>query len=260
MSIYKRLDFSGLNGYGIAGMGFVGSAVFNTFNNKDFIVVYDKYKKHLDNKLPILKKCTYIFACLPTPMGKNGKQDFSAYHTFFKEIEGYEGIVIVKSTVLYSNIKPYLDNFNIVMNPEFLNQNSAYSDMENEKVVILGGEIDLVTKVKKLYQNSMGKKDVSFEMCSIEESINIKYLHNNYHAYKVLFWNMVYEVTGNHRKIFDVYSKLTGNTHEMANVASDGKLGYGGACFPKDVNAFFHEHNHELSEFMNKYNDRLRGE
>jgi UDP-glucose 6-dehydrogenase len=53
---------------------------------------------------------------------------------------------------------------------------------------------------------------------------------------------------------------ITGNTNEMARVGADGKLGYGGACFPKDVNAWHKIVPHYLTEFMNEYNHFLRGE
>jgi UDP-glucose 6-dehydrogenase len=44
----------------------------------------------------------------------------------------------------------------------------------------------------------------------------------------------------------------------LAQIYADGTPGYGGACFPKDVKAFHGERAHELTEFMIKYNARLR--
>lgn len=243
---------------GIVGLGFVGSAVYNAIPLKSNIIVYDKYKKGYDKNLKSIKSCEYIFTCLPTLENPDGTQCFDAYEIFFKEMKGYNGIIIIKSTVLYSNIKKYIDKFNIVMNPEFLNQNTAYDDFKKEKVVILGGRIDHVDKVCKLYNSRIGKSHCKYEFCTHEEAINVKYIHNNYHAYKVLFWNMVNETTHNTRKIFDLYSKITGNKNEMSQISLDGKLGYGGACFPKDVSAFLQEHSHELTQFMQDYNNKLR--
>jgi len=38
----------------------------------------------------------------------------------------------------------------------------------------------------------------------------------------------------------------------------NGKMGYGGACFPKDVNAYNFHHKHSLTDFMKTYNEKLR--
>jgi len=75
-----------------------------------------------------------------------------------------------------------------------------------------------------------------------------------------LFWNFCEEMTGNQRKVFQLYSKIRGckESDEMARINADGKSGYGGACFPKDVNAYNFVHNHELTNFMKAYNDRIR--
>jgi UDP-glucose 6-dehydrogenase len=94
----------------------------------------------------------------------------------------------------------------------------------------------------------------------VKEAIELKYTHNIYHAYKVLYWNYVHEVCGNQRKIFSLYSKLTGNINELGQIYADGTPGYGGACFPKDVKAFHKERQHQLTEYMIRYNARLRAD
>lgn len=245
---------------GLAGFGFVGQALYASAKHDCIDVIHDPPKGK--NNFDKLLKCSHIFCCLPSPPTKNLAQDFSIYDTFLTTLADakYPGIVIIKSTVLFSNVEPYLGSLKIVMNPEFLNQNTAIKDFKNQKVIILGGEVDNCMSVESIYAQYFSFYSVpAYEFCSIQEAIQTKYIHNIYHAYKVLFWNYVLETTGNHRKIFNLYSKLTGNTFEMQNVGADGKLGYGGACFPKDVGAFGFENQHELTEFMKKYNARLRG-
>ena len=250
---------------GVAGFGFVGQAVFASIKQEKEdveLTVYDKYKDGMNSEeiLKNLRKCTYVFACLPTVELENGKQDFSAFEEFFEMMSGFQGIIVVKSTVIYEYMKPYFEKFNIVMNPEFLNANTAFDDFENEKVVVLGGRADHLMKVKDLYIKYFGKEEVKFELCSHTDAINLKYFHNMYHAYLILFWNFCEEMTGNQAKIFQLYSKITGNTKKqmMAQVAADSKPGYGNFCFPKDVNAYNFVHGHELTQFMKKYNDRIR--
>ena len=244
---------------GIAGFGFVGQAVYGSVTHTNNIYVYDKYKNMGD--MGVLLGKEMIFCCLPTIQNEDGTQNFTEYESFLNEcIEAnYNGILVIKSTVLYDNIKPYVDKLNIVFNPEFLCQNDAINDFLNQKVVILGGRIDLTRKVQYVYENDFMLKDPDYEFCSIEEAINIKYVHNIYHAYKVLFWHYVEEKTGNARKMSDLYHKIT-DRNELSRICADGKKGYGGACFPKDVNAYNSAKPDDLTKFMRKYNLDLRGD
>jgi len=248
---------------GIAGFGFVGQAMYSCLKIKDYgynaLAIYDPPKGFSNIKK--LSETKAIFCCLPSPMREDGSQDFSAYAGLFTSLIaiGYQGIVVVKSTVLYSNIQPYLDVLHIVMNPEFLNQNTADEDFKNQKIIILGGRADWCAAVEKLYESYFELNNPAFFRCTEQEAIDIKYTHNVYHAYKVLFWNYIQDTCGNRRKIFSAYSKITGNTFEMQNICADGLPGYGGACFPKDVHAVHSDKFHELTEFMTKYNKKLRG-
>lgn len=254
---------------GIAGFGFVGQAVYNGILKErlNHVVIHDP-PKGINIPQNGLHDIEAIFCCLPTPTNKTKdgpRQDFSAYEQLMGYLDGYKGILIVKSTLLYEYLIKLDGKFSVVHNPEFLNQNSANDDFQKQNTIILGGRADHCRKVVDIYENYFGYssnmssvKKVNFELCTLQESVDIKYVHNIYHAYKSLFWNFVYETTGNHRKMFDLYSKITGNKHEMAQVAADGKLGYGGNCFLKDVGAFHGKTQHELTRFMTQYNKKLR--
>jgi len=247
---------------GISGFGFVGQAVYGSICEEMLcdIEIYDKYKNIGDIKS--LFKCDFIFCCLPTVDDGTGKQNFDEYKSFFQEAldAKYKGILVIKSTVLYENLSCWVDYLNIVMNPEFLNQNNAIEDFKNQKLVVIGGRVDLCRKVYDCYcYYFILNNELKVEFCSIKEAIELKYMHNIYHAYKVLFWNYVEEKTGNSRKISDLYHKIC-ERNELSRVCSDGKPGYGGCCFPKDVNAFNHTSPHQLTEFMKNYNEFLRGD
>jgi len=145
-----------------------------------------------------------------------------------------------------------------VYNPEFLNQNNSVADSQNQELIILGGEAPEVSKVVDLYKNNSVIEYPQFHICTIEEAVNIKYYHNIYNAYKILFWNYVNERC-DHRSIATIYKKLRKNKdNEFSQVAADGTKGFGGACFPKDIEAFNTEHPHLLTEFMIEYNKKLR--
>lgn len=240
----------------IVGFGYVGQAMYHIMKNKNDVRIYDKYIDKFSN-LDALKGNDIVFICLPTPNLPSGKQDVAAFHELFSILRAEEKkpLVVIKSTILYENIKPFLDDFDIVMNPEFLSKNSSFEDSANQKVVVLGGRIDLSTKVADFYKaNTI--IDASYEHMSIEEAVKFKYIRNIYGAYKVLFWNWVNEQSGNSRKYASLYEKIPQG--EMSQVSADGKPGYGGPCFIKDVMAMHTTHPHELTEFMQAYNARIR--
>jgi len=242
---------------GIIGFGFVGQAVYSCIheNINPNVAIYDKYKNigSIDDVL----SCKYIFCCVSTPSIK-GEQPANELKEILNTLQekNYNGIIIIKSTVLYHHLD--FPNLNIVFNPEFLNQNSFCEDFYNQSHIILGGRLDHSKSVESIYRSSFKlNENVKFEFCSIKEAVEIKYIHNIYHAYKALFWHYVQETTDNQRKIFDLYRKIS-KPNEMAKIYADGKAGVGGACFPKDMVAFNSLKNHELTKFMIELNKKYR--
>lgn len=251
------------NSVGVIGAGFVGNAVIQNLKKSLDIKVYDIDPSKANSSLKKVVSENVVFCCLPTNMLPDGTQDFKPYKELFNEIRNWslgDTIFVIKSTVLYSNIMPYLKKFRIVMNPEFLNANSAVKDFAEQKMIILGGDPIDMKEVQDMYNQCFNSYyGCDYEYLSHEDAINIKYIHNIYHAYKVLFWNFVHEKTGNSRLYAKMYKGLReGLDNELSQISPDGKLGYGGACFPKDVNAMGYEFPHEMLEYMKKFNERLR--
>jgi len=246
---------------GIAGFGFVGQAVYASIKTECNVVVYDKYKPKFSNIKNIGGSIT-ILVCLPTPMDlETGSQNISELHEFLSQLADikYEGIVIIKSTVFFENIVKWSFKLNLVLNPEFLNQNSAPDDFANQNMVLLGGSASHTCEVRKIYKTCFNlPEDTNYQLVSATEACHFKYMHNIYHAYQVLFWNYVQQKTGNSRKYVMLYEMLYGRKPILNQIALDGQLGYGGACFPKDVNAMQFESPHLLTEFMCRFNAELR--
>jgi len=250
------------NKMAIAGFGFVGQAVYAGAKRPEVITIYDRYKEGYDEFSELLD-CDFVFCCLPSPMDpETGQQDFTEINYLLQELEKetYEGIVIIKSTVLYNNIAPWFDKLNIVLNPEFLNQNTAFDDFKNQNLAIIGANALLGCEVREMYTDAFNLQETTFQIITPEEACWFKYLHNIYHAYQVLFWNYVHQLTGNSRKYTMLYEKLYNRKPILSQVCTDGQPGYGGACFPKDVNALANKHPHLLTEFMCRFNTKLRPE
>ena len=249
---------------GIAGFGVVGSAVYSslTTTGRENCYVYDKYKAVGDD-LDTLLLSDYIFVCLPSPT-IDSEEDSKELFEFYDYLtqKSYDGFVIQKTTSTINNDLKFPD-LKLIYNPEFLNQNSAINDFKRQKCIILGGDADLCCEVMRIYNRFFrlySDSNIQFEICSFKEAINLKYMHNLYHAYKILFWNYCHEITSNQPKMFDLYSKITGRSKkaELAQICADGKMGFGGACFPKDLVAFDNVNGHVLTEFMIEYNSSLR--
>lgn len=246
---------------GIVGFGFVGQAVYAALQDPSSAVVYDKHKKAYRDSAPLLNTDA-IFICVSTPTTDQGCQDLSAVADILAWLNdsNYQGLVILKSTVLYKHAEPHIKGLRVVFNPEFLSQNTASQDFFSMPVV-LGGDARDCIAAREIYETQFDLLcPTEFILCTAEEACQLKYVHNIYHAYKALFWNWVCEITGNHRKLCQLYRQIRPKSLEMERVAADGKMGVGGACFPKDTAAFNHEYPHELTRFILNYNGRLRPE
>jgi UDPglucose 6-dehydrogenase len=117
--------------------------------------------------------------------------------------------------------------------PEFLSEKTAYENFCSQPMVFCG-ETELLKKI------FIGKEYKT--MTSLEAEIT-KYAHNVFGALKVTYFNGIYELAlnnnCNYEKIREgvLLSGYINDTHTMVP-GHDGKFGYGGKCFPKDVNAF----------------------
>ena len=150
----------------------------------------------------------------------------------------------------------YISESNICYNPEFLNANTAIEDFRNQKYIILGGNLDITSEVKRIYIDYFDLPNLEkFEFCSMKEASDFKYIRNVYSAYKLLFWEFVEDTTGNSRKISQMMKNIP--VSEMDIVGLDGFRGFGGLCLPKDVSAWNYAYNHKLTKFMLDYNKDL---
>ena len=231
---------------GIVGYGFVGKAVDYGFKrNIEKIIIDPK----LDTSISNLKSHNpeFIFICVPTPMNSDGDQDSSIIEKVLAEInkDYSESVVIVKSTVLPSIIEKLSKSHkHFVYNPEFLREKTANEDFVNASSLILGGESDDLKRVAELYNNHSDCKIVEVHETDVISASLVKYSINTFLASKVIFFNQLY----------DIYKALTpdikwdefitminsdkriGESH-MDVPGHDGRLGFGGACFPKDTTA-----------------------
>ena len=239
---------------GVLGNGFVGEAISFAFSSIAEIFIYDTDPLKTLNDLESVHNCDFVFICVPTPMYKDGSQDLSYVQSVFEKATE-KPIYILKSTVLPGTSDKFSKKFcnlKIVFSPEFLTERTSKIDMLTQARIIIGGDIELTNKVKELMKLRFKRKNIIQTDFMTAELI--KYMNNTFFATKVSIMNefklLCDEIGANWEDALMgfVSDGRIGDSH--LNVPGhDGKLGYGGTCFPKDVNA--------LLSFSKKYGIQL---
>ena len=227
---------------GILGNGFVGEAISFAFSSVADMYVYDIDPSRCLNDIESVHHCDFVFVCVPTPMYKDGSQDLSYVESAFEKATD-RPIYIIKSTVLpgtTEELSKQYPNFKIIFSPEFLTERTAKLDMLTQSRIILGGEFSLTEKAKILFNKRFKIKNIIQTDAKTAELT--KYMNNTFFATKVSIMNefkiLSDKIGANWEDALRgfVSDGRVGDSH--LNVPGhDGKLGYGGTCFPKDVNA-----------------------
>jgi nucleotide sugar dehydrogenase len=232
---------------GLIGKGFVGEAIYQNLKKQFKFLIYDidENKKNVDHIRDVTHGAEVIFVALPTPMQEDGKCDLSIIFDCFNEISYWykNNIIILKSTVLpgtSEKIKSIHPELKIVFSPEFLTEANFVEDFKNSNRVILGGEIEDTMFCAQMFQKVFPNKNYLFTNHKTAETV--KYFINNFLATKVSFANEMKEICDSidieYEKVKDLalYDKRLGASHFLVP-GPDGELGFGGTCFPKDINA-----------------------
>lgn len=236
---------------GVIGHGFVGQALVQGFSLYADILIYDKYEKGLDTLERTIEKSDFIFICVPTPMERieGGPIDLSIIESVVEDIAHLhtipidDKIIILKSTVTPGTTRSLQEKYphmNFCFNPEFLTERNFLLDFINTTRIVLGGEDDITKRVARMYRIRFSHtpiKCVNFEVAEMT-----KYFANCFFAVKIAFCNEIYQmceglnISYNELKDVVLLDGRIGNSH-LDVPGHDGQFGFGGKCFPKDVNA-----------------------
>ncbi len=255
---------------GIIGRGFVGSAVefgFSAQTGCDAEVrVYDKNpSRSIHSFEETVNKSDIIFLSVPTPSNTDGSMHLGILENALQDIEvtnkRSDNIILIRSTVIPGTTKKLQSKFkrlNLVFNPEFLTERSAKFDFINQSRFILGGRKKHTRTVANLYKwrfgNSIPCIETNFETAEL-----IKYMNNCFFATKVSFMNemkLIAEKTNvDWETAVDgfVADGRIGHSH-LAVPGPDSKRGFGGSCFPKDIQAMI-----KLGEELGVNTSTLKG-
>jgi len=236
---------------GIWGTGIVGSATGKVLEQAHKVYYYDKYKKDpkfvTDKKL--VDNCQIIFITVPTPMlrsGKIGLWDIKNSLRQIQELAKSRKIIVIKSTIVPGTTQRFIPRFlqfDFAHNPEFLRQKYAYEDMLNSKRIVIGVNKNEVFQIlEKMYREIF--KEIPIIKTTFAEAEIVKYASNVMLAGQIALANELYQVCKQLRIDYKVieevlkYDKRIGTNIQMPGL--DGKLGFGGVCFPKDLNALIY--------------------
>lgn len=227
------------------GNGFVGGALHKSFEERGVsVIIYDKFQRI--GKLEDVLDSNIVFLCLPTPYVENYGFDLSCIYENFEKLSyyNYKGLCVIKSTVEPGVTKLLGDKYglNVAHNPEFLTERTALQDFNSQKHIVLGkcgeskGLDDLILLYKSLYPDAM------ISVCSSDESEAMKLFANCFYAQKVMIFNEFYLLSKELGIDFERVKQLIVNNgwispNHMQVPGPDGRLAYGGHCFPKDTNA-----------------------
>lgn len=194
---------------------------------------------------------TVIFLTLPTPPQEDGSADLSYVMKVIKQLPSITKeyrVIVTKSTVpvgTADKIKKALlaaglesgKNFDVVSNPEFLREGSALQDfMKPERVVIGTGSQRAAELMKQLYEPFVRNGNPILIMDERSSEL-VKYASNGFLAMKISFINEIANLCEKVGADVENVRKGMGKDSRIGSQFLYAGLGYGGSCFPKDVQA-----------------------
>ena len=248
------------------------SKIVEESTSNNCLLFSSDYKKSIEHS-------DIVFIAVGTPMKDNGESDLkyinSAAKTIGKYINSYK-LVVVKSTVpvgtsfdVQKIIQTELDirnkkiNFDIANNPEFLKQGKAVSDFMSPDRIVVGINNNKNKKIfQELYKPFSIHHDKLIFMDIISSELT-KYAANAMLATKISFMN----------EMANISEKLGADINKVRlGIGSDNRIGfnfiypsvgYGGSCFPKDVNSIIALSNKKgyspkILESVNKVNENQK--
>jgi nucleotide sugar dehydrogenase len=237
---------------GIIGLGFVGKAIYKSFKEKNINVLgYD-----IKDTINTFEECLIseiLFLCLPTQFNEITKcYDKSIIENVLRDLNNhnYNGLVVIKSTIepLSTDIlQEKFSSLKLFHNPEFLSAATAYEDFHHQSHIVLGksnkGDYKDLILLEEFYHTYY--PDAKISLCSSTESESMKIYLNSFYAVKIQFFNELYllcdKTKTDYNNVLDLMLKNNWiNPMHTKVPGNDGKLSYGGYCFPKDTNALLH--------------------
>jgi UDPglucose 6-dehydrogenase len=201
-----------------------------------------------DDLAGTVHKSDIIFLCLPTPPGGDGQADLSFVLNVAKQIGGimkeYK-VIVNKSTVPVGTADKVREiiasqtdvEFDVVSNPEFLREGAAIEDFLKPERVVVGTRSPRAIKMMELLYEPFVRSGNPIIVMDERSSEMTKYAANAFLATKITFMNEIANVCERVGADVDNIRRGIGTDSRIGKRFLFAGIGYGGSCFPKDVQA-----------------------
>src|SRR3989344_1295020 len=272
---------------GIVGIGMVGKEAMRYFLEQGFKRGSDLFCFDADEKKGFkddVASAQIIFVCVPTPPAKDGSCDTGIVESVIKKYHAPDKILIVKSTIEPGTVARLQKKYKspLLFNPEFLTESRAWEDFvrPDRQVVghtaksaeFAGTVLNLLPTAYFSSPGTLGTYD--FVRMNSSEAEMGKYATNTFGAMKVTYGNVLSDfaraLEAVHRREgirlpvnYENIRKMVAHDRRIGDAWMDVNhgdyRGFGGYCFPKDLNAFI-RFGEKTAKGLNKKKDKdLKG-
>jgi UDPglucose 6-dehydrogenase len=243
---------------GIIGNGFVGQAGCQLQCKDIELIAYDTRPEACipeGTTMADILLTDVVMISVPTPMSSTGECYTKIVTSVVQQLNDskYGGIIIVRSTVPVGTC----DSMNVFFMPEFLTEKNFMKDFVNNEEWIFGiydncnalQRTRFISVITDLFDKASANHCIvhnTVKFITAKEAEMVKLFRNCFLAMKTSFCNEIYQyckATGtdyNHVREFITSDKRIGPSHTLVP-GPDGYFGFGGTCFPKDLNSLCYE-------------------
>ena len=243
--------------FGIIGNGFVGKATQILKSNKHKMKIYDIDPEKCSPPnitLADLADCRIIFVAVPTPSNPDGSCYLEIVRSVIENIRALDiqAYIVIRSTVVIGTS----DELDCYFMPEFLTEKNWIDDFYQCSNWIFGLRKSnneknqaFVRTITALINDAQEEGNIKYNKITFvlnKEAEMIKYYRNTFLAIKVSYSNEISEFCSKNNIDYEtvrlVASEDTriGNSHTSVP-GPDGRLGFGGTCFPKDTHSLLNQ-------------------
>lgn len=221
-----------------------------------------------------VKDAEIIFLCLPTPPGADGQADLTAVLNVAGQLGGlideYK-VIVNKSTVPVGTAdrvrKAVAEKaeveFDVVSNPEFLREGAAVDDFRKPERVVIGTSSERAAEIMTTLYEPFVRSGNPIIVMDERSSELTKYAANAMLATKITFMNEIANICEKVGANVDNIRRGIGTDSRIGKRFLFAGIGYGGSCFPKDVQAIHytaneHGYNFQILDSVMKVNEQQK--